>query len=777
MSAVLVLTAPGLEPWRLLAGPLSQPAGSNGRTGSVPAGAGVTPVGSDAGLVQQPVPLAPVDLAGTPASLDAASVVTPEAAARPANVEAAAVAADVHDVARDGVPAGLTASEHRPSASASRDGAADRVSGNGDLSGNGDSDSHDSPVVRDAVRAAGGVAKVVGAADGRIDAEDLSAAFDRNGRRDGEPVSPVTSALSSRSGLSSAEADPDAVPTASAPPVPLEPESVRGAALSKSAFWGELAALTQGKNHITQAIIFAILAFAWATNTFGDVLWRLRDRRMVGRQHRELTAWAKSPQRTMVVTHSMSFPREILDGIIGIEYYDMRILAQILEASDPGLNVIFVTSKKVDEAIVAHLLRGHPERDQILNRVRFLHLDDSSPEPLSEKLLTPRHRGKLDQLRRMMRESPGPKMLTPFLSSTLEWELASALGIPASVYAPHPSLLYWSGKSGNRRLFRMAGLRMPDGLEDLYSVGGVARAVDALISRQPGLRRVVVKLNLGASGVGNAILDVPAGGFPPGRRQRRAAIRAALPRMRFYGGNNWENFRKMIPAKGAIVEAFLEGADSTPSAQAEILPDGTVRLLSTHEQVLQDGQVYLGAIFPADPVYRTQIQQMTLAAGKKLAEMGALGRFAVDYLTVPKDGGGHDVYAIEINLRSGGTTHPYVAAQHLARAKYDLDAGVLRRSDNGETVVYQSIDHDVRPGLTGIDVRRFLDFFERPENRHVLFDEASREGVVFHLLPAVTLKGNVGYTIIGRDKGRVSALRAELDAMLKRLQSEFRPAP
>ena len=43
-----------------------------------------------------------------------------------------------------------------------------------------------------------------------------------------------------------------------------------------------------------------------------------------------------------------------------------------------------------------------------------------------------------------------------------------------------------------------------------------------------------------------------------------------------------------------------------------------------------------------------------------LAEKGAMGRFAVDFISVQQPAGDWKHYAIEINLRRGGTTHPFL---------------------------------------------------------------------------------------------------------------------
>ena len=54
-----------------------------------------------------------------------------------------------------------------------------------------------------------------------------------------------------------------------------------------------------------------------------------------------------------------------------------------------------------------------------------------------------------------------------------------------------------------------------------------------------------------------------------------------------------------------------------------------------------------------------------MVIGRRLAELGALGRFAVDFVVVQDNTGAWTPYAIELNLRKGGTTHPFLTLQFL----------------------------------------------------------------------------------------------------------------
>jgi len=107
---------------------------------------------------------------------------------------------------------------------------------------------------------------------------------------------------------------------------------------------------------------------------------------------------------------------------------------------------------------------------------------------------------------------------------------------------------------------------------------------------------------------------------------------------------------------------------TSPSVQVDILSSGEPVVLATHEQMLggPEGQVYVGCRFPASPDYAARLGRYGHAVGEALARRGALGRFSVDFMCAQAGNGSWDVFALEINLRKGGTTHPYAALRNLA---------------------------------------------------------------------------------------------------------------
>jgi hypothetical protein len=137
--------------------------------------------------------------------------------------------------------------------------------------------------------------------------------------------------------------------------------------------------------------------------------------------------------------------------------------------------------------------------------------------------------------------------------------------------------------------------------------------------------------------------------------------------------------------RGGIIEQWIIGHDlHSPSVQLQITPFGEVQLLSTHDQILggANGQSYLGCRFPAASSYAPAISALARRVGQHLANAGVIGRCAIDFVVTREGNGSWRPYAIELNLRKGGTTHPYDTLAHLTNGTYDPDSALFNCGDD-----------------------------------------------------------------------------------------------
>jgi hypothetical protein len=454
----------------------------------------------------------------------------------------------------------------------------------------------------------------------------------------------------------------------------------------------------------------------------------------------------------IVVVPSLSLDQEELLKIEGVNHYEERLLFSLIRLRNPKTRMVYVTSQPLHPSIVDYyleLLPGIPS-SHARERLTLFAAYDGSRKPLSQKLLErPRL---LERLRRAV--NPAIAYMTCYNSTPWERDLSLALGLP--LLALDPDLLHWGTKSGSREIFKRCDIPHPIGSELVFDQQSLAVATADVWEQDPGLKRIVIKLNQGFSGEGNAILSLdPLAGVGPGNaghRDRVRAITEAFSTLSFQcRTETWAHFSTKIPELGAIAEAFVEGDHKeSPSVQGRITPLGEVEILSTHDQELggPDGQIFLGCSFPARPDYRLAIQAMGQRIGQELARQGALERYGVDFIAVAKGDPSDpewDLQAIEINLRKGGTTHPLMAMKMLTEGHFHQADGLFYTKQE-QVRYYHASDNLQKPHYRGLVPSDLMDIIV---TKQLHFNSISGVGAAFHLMGCLSEYGKVGLTCIG----------------------------
>jgi len=436
--------------------------------------------------------------------------------------------------------------------------------------------------------------------------------------------------------------------------------------------------------------------------------------------------------RTMVVVHSISF--DVPDQLIPVfPAYEERFLCLVLSLlRGPRSRVIYVTSQPIHPRVLDYYFALVPELDTVGARSRFVQVSlvDGRNEPLSRKLVA--RPGALDRIRRLIGK-PEMAVIVPFCMSADEVALAEALQLP--IYGCDPELGWLGSKTGSRRVFADENVRHPVGL-DVRATDDLAAALDELRARSPEARSAVLKLDLGVSGLGNALLDLDAASG-----DLHSAIELENEEI------DVEQYLALLDEQGGIVEERIESEDfRSPSVQLRMSPAGQVDIMSTHDQILggANGQTYFGCHFPADPDYAARIAGEALKVGRRLAREGVIGRAGVDFATVEHNGS-WESYALEINLRCGGTTHPLFALTSLTDGAYDPLAGEWR-TRNGAIKHYVATDHLDSPAYQSLTPDDLLDVVAE---KGLGWDAEREVGVVLHMVSAIAVAGRIGLTAVG----------------------------
>jgi hypothetical protein len=485
----------------------------------------------------------------------------------------------------------------------------------------------------------------------------------------------------------------------------------------------------------------------------------------------------QDPQ-TIVVVPSMSIDA-ISSGAV-MQAYEERFLFLLLLLRQPRARLIYVTSQTILPSVIDYYLGLLPGVIPSHARQRLFLISplDLSVRALSDKLL---ERPRLLERIRSLIMDPDRAHLVPFNTTNREKELALRLGIP--MYGADPKFFPLGTKSGCRTIFMEENVPHPLGVENLGSKEELIEAIAQMRARKPSIKQVLVKLNEGVSGEGNAVIDLTglppvAGGAilegpAPASPNRPASQSSALHHKAIHAeqpmleerlramqfelkGATYDSYMRKLQERKGVVEERIVGDDiRSPSVQLRVTPLGEVELLSTHDQLLggPSGQSYLGCAFPADPGYAALITREAAKVGRRLAKEGVIGRFALDFVVV-RSNGKWEAYAIEINLRKGGTTHPFLTLQFLTDGTYDPETAIFT-APNGQQKFFVASDHVESPSYRTLTPDDLFDIVVRHD---LHFDQTCQTGVVFHMMSALGELGRTGLTAVGNSHEDAKAM-------------------
>ena len=139
------------------------------------------------------------------------------------------------------------------------------------------------------------------------------------------------------------------------------------------------------------------------------------------------------------------------------------------------------------------------------------------------------------------------------------------------------------------------------------------------------------------------------------------------------------------------------------------------------------------------------VPNMGKMVAEELQKEGVLGRFGIDFISV-KQPGGWKHYAIEINLRKGGTTHPFLMLLFLTRGEFNWHEGIYTMP-NGQHRSYFATDNVVNEKYKGLSPHDLIDI---AMCNGIQYDGARQTGVMFHMIGALSQYGKIGMVCIGK---------------------------
>ena len=443
-----------------------------------------------------------------------------------------------------------------------------------------------------------------------------------------------------------------------------------------------------------------------------------------------------------------------LASIQGMDSWVERHLIELRHLLHPGNRLVLVSPTPISEACLDAVLKLIPAAPAawLHERLQFLCLNDRSPRSLTHKLLDrPRL---LEQLKAQLR--PGSK-LGCYAVSNAEMVLAEQLNL--QLEGTPAALAELGSKAGSAQVFADLALPHPRTTPLCLSLEQLGDASAELLLGQPDIQRLVVKLNRMAGGRGNAPLPLELLSWrqqpPPLRQQLLHQALEHLPMP-------LPHWREELERHGAIAQELIEAAPGglcSPSVQLWIDQRGQLEVVSTHEQCLggPHRQSFKGCRFPARQAYGQELMAMGERLGHHLAALGCRGAVLLDVLA-RRGREGWQLWAIEINLRKGGTTHPFQLAASATGGHFDRGHGLLRGAD-GAAVFYEASDELQMAHWRGLLPEQLLDDWVR---RGLYFNSASRRGCIPHRLGALSEHGLLGATVLGRSRRDAATLMQQM---------------
>jgi len=488
----------------------------------------------------------------------------------------------------------------------------------------------------------------------------------------------------------------------------------------------------------------------------------------------EANSAGSTTPHVMIALPSYSVSESLLshygDRIPSLEHRYLNALPVLARIT--ACEMVYVSTRAPLDEVVDYYFALMPEavRASARSRLRIMEVpDDGSGRSVAARMAD--RADLVEALRTFVGDRPA--FIEPWNVTEHEVRLALALDVPINGSAPELRPIAF--KSAGRRLFASVGVPAPLGREEVRTTEDLVDAIRWIGRQRPLLGGVVIKHDDSGAGDGNVVLDLRPMHHAEDPDAWVAAAVDALP----------EWYRSDLLRQGGVVEERIAGTRfSSPSAQVDIRPGGAVRVLATHEQVLggEGGQVYLGCRFPADPAYAPRLAEHAAKIGAALGAQGALGRFSVDFVTVSSDppdspDPAWDVYAIEVNLRKGGTTHPYAALRNLVPGRYDTATGRWL-ADSGGVRAYTSTDNLVDASWLGLEPADVIEWVARAG---LQFDPATGVGTVVHMLAGLAIDGRLGVTAIARTPDEADAMyeavRRTVQRLADRRATDREPSP
>ena len=378
-------------------------------------------------------------------------------------------------------------------------------------------------------------------------------------------------------------------------------------------------------------------------------------------------------------------------------------------------------------------------------------------------------------------------------------DLLVAMHLKLPLLGPTPEQIRNFGcKSGFKRIFAAGGVNTPPSSAALYTFEAIVDHLSRLIMKHLQVKRWLLKIDDEFNGRGTAwfepgeikVFHVLLADHADGKIQDQSEQSAAISKLKqalvsnLSGHVKFANqaiypcmtaFLQRVAIVGCIIEASPPEIIGSPTANIFIEPDGTCRVVSTHDQIFPRPYTCAGVFYPQQSVPFDSIAAASQSIGKACYQRGIIGYVGISYVVcsahLSRDADYSDLrlYAVDLNLKVTNSACSFQLFDFLMQGRTRL---------NGEYMIERNVVSNLLPSAStdkhdAIESSRFYCFFNYLYSSDLVviplhaflnlfrlnnfsFDNSEKVGITLLMMDSLA-SGALGFLASGESKVRATA--------------------